>query len=84
MIYEMENWGFWIDPDTGAVTQTTLPTPEDGDSFVMCNLSQFTETDIFAGVKNLSFMDCNLVNCNIPKTAEASQCNMAIIEYEVV
>lgn len=41
--------------------------PSNGDTFVNCNLSQVNpNTAIFTGVENLTFTDCNLLNCVLP------------------
>ncbi|MCP3683577.1 MAG: hypothetical protein GY861_12890 [bacterium] len=39
-----------------------------GDEFVQCNLSRSVpHTEIFKGLTELKFIDCNLLNCDVPK-----------------
>lgn len=83
MIYEFQCWGFGIDID-GNVSQPVLPNIQDNDSFICCNLAQYTDVKIFEGIKGLQFKDCNLVNCDLPNDAETDSCQTAKIVYEVV
>jgi len=84
MIYEFENWCFSMDIETGEVNQPVLPTVSNGDSFIRCNITQFTDTKIFEGIKNLQFIECTLVNCDLDATSEVDDLsNTAQVVYEV-
>lgn len=83
MVYEFENWGFSVDLD-GEVSQPPLPSIEDGDSFICCNLAQYFDSKIFEGKKSLEFKDCNLTNCDLPGDTSADGCQTAIVNYEVL
>jgi len=48
---------------------------KDGDEFRNCNLSRLKRVEIFKGVKNLKFVECNLVNCILPDDAVTEHCN---------
>ncbi len=51
-----------------------LPKAEDGQEFVECNFLQLRpNTKIFKGVKNLKFVRCNIMNCDVPDDAELIQ-----------
>ena len=58
---------------------------ESGDKFINCNFTQFTPgTKLFEGLTGLEFVDCNLINCDLPADTLTSRCNTARIEYELV
>jgi hypothetical protein len=54
MIHEMKDYSF--------VGNDIVPTINDGDIFIMCNLTQETLGKIFEGVKDLKFISCNCQN----------------------
>jgi hypothetical protein len=50
-------------------------TAENGDEFENCNFSRSVpHTVIFEGVTGLTFISCNLFNCDIPEDAEKTKC----------
>ena len=52
------------------------PECSNGDTFVSCNLTQLLpNTEICKDKKNLTFIDCNLVNCKLPQDITATSCN---------
>ena len=56
---------------------------KDGDSFAQCwFVRENPNTPVFVGKSNLSFLDCNLINCLLPNGSETYQCNTAQNEYE--
>lgn len=55
--------------------------PEDGDEFDNCNLSQVEKKKIFENVNSLQFKSCNLVNCEIPANASKDDCLHVYISY---
>lgn len=60
-----------------------LPTPEDGDIIASCILVRYADGPLFPGVKNLLFMNSNIINCVLDKSCEADEfCNTAKIKYE--
>jgi len=60
-------------------------TIKDGDSFVMCNLSQREpDTVLFKTKKDLMFWRCNLVNVKIQPTWKTFECNTAKNDYEEI
>lgn len=62
----MANYSFGFKP---------LPAAQDGDVFEKCNFAQLApHTPIFAGVRNLTFRDCNLMNCDLPPDAKVECC----------
>lgn len=65
--------------------QSAFKTPtdiKDGDIIIGRNFSQLApDTDIFAGLSNLEFVDCNLVNVKPVATCTTIGCNTAINEY---
>lgn len=55
---------------------------KDGHAFNGDNFTQlFPHTKILEGVKGLRFIDCNLVNCDIPEDAETIGCLRAQIDF---
>ena len=51
------------------------PVFKDGDEVVSCNLAQDApHTKIAEGVKGLSFVACNLINCDLPLDAVLKDC----------
>lgn len=56
-------------------TKRPLPTAIDGQVFEGFNFCRMVpHTEIFVGVKNLTFRRCNLVNCDIPGDAVVEDC----------
>ena len=54
----------------------TQPKFTEGQTISNCNLTQASPgTEIGKGVKGLKFIDCNLVNCKLPKDAQLIGCN---------
>jgi len=48
-----------------------LPEVENGHTFEMCNFTQLEpHTKIFEGITGLTFIKCNLTNCDVPEDAE--------------
>ena len=55
---------------------------KDNDIIIGRNFSQqVIDTDIFAGLSNLEFIDCNLVNVKLNSSCTAIGCNTARNEY---
>ena len=55
----------------------TFITVSDGDVFEKCNLNQAQpDTIVFAGKKNLKFINCPLINCALPSDSTIDEdCN---------
>ncbi|MCP3683264.1 MAG: hypothetical protein GY861_11295 [bacterium] len=84
MIYEMVNASFLINEDSGEVTQNPLPTLSNNDICIGCNFAQFEDTEVFQGLTGLKFIDCNLMNCELPLDSEVDEgSNTAQIAFEV-
>jgi hypothetical protein len=89
MTYEHENYCFSLveDPSlpNGYYIKSNLPTPQPGDVFIFCNLTQFYPgTKIFEGIEDLVFIDCNLNNCKVPDSAKVGDdCNVCETVYKV-
>jgi len=80
MIYQCKNWAF---NDYPGYNPRKLPVPAEGDTFIMCNLVRYApNTKIFQGIKKLKFLNCNLVNCDLPNDVEIHQSNTAQNVYE--
>lgn len=48
---------------------------QNGDVFDNCNIAQMnTHTEICAGKTGLTFIECNLLNCDIPKDSVVDDC----------
>lgn len=48
---------------------------ENGDVFIACNFNQSVpHTEILSGVSGLSFLNCNLMNCDIPVDSTIEKC----------
>jgi len=63
-------------------TGKSLPTAENGHTFTECNFMQREpHTAIFAGVTGLTFIRCNLCNCDVPADATLISCNRAQIDW---
>jgi len=61
------------------------PAFKEGDEIVGCNLAQdVPHTKIAAGVKGLTFVACNLLNCDLPSDAVVKDCFHAHILTTVV
>ena len=74
MIHQSENWA-WNPAPVGV---------QSGDSFISCNLVQFTpETKMFEGLNDLTFIRCNCINGDYPPDTTMEECNTAQIDYEV-
>lgn len=55
---------------------------ENGDTFRQCNLSQLLpHTTIGEGVTGLIFINCNLINCDVPGDADIESCNVSQISF---
>lgn len=68
MIYKNKNFSF------------KDPKCNDGDTFEQCNLTQASpNTEICVGKKELRFIRCNLVNCQVPIDSVIDRCNVAQI-----
>lgn len=68
------------------INPTPLPTPVDGDVFISCNFARYLpSTDLFLGVSDLTFLNCNLTNVNIrlPWTVD-DQCGYPQNDYTYV
>lgn len=56
-------------------TGRSLPDVEDCHVFEWCNFAQLQpHTSIFEGKRNLRFVNCNLLNCDVPEDAELVDC----------
>jgi hypothetical protein len=56
-------------------TMKKLPEVKDGHTFTSDNFCQAQpHTKIFEGVKGLTFIDCELTNCDIPEDAKCIGC----------
>jgi len=70
MKHKKQNWSF------------EQPPLNDGDTAIECNCSQkFAHTAIGAGKTGLKFVECNLVNCDVPGDATLIECNNAQIDF---
>ena len=58
------------------------PTANDGDTFKYCNFSQLNpDTEILKDNQNLTFIECNLINCIVPPDSKVVSCNTCKKEF---
>ena len=59
-----------------------LPKAESGDIFESCNFVQLKpHTIIFEGLEKLTFISCNLTNCDIPSDSKCESCKPYHVEF---
>jgi hypothetical protein len=73
---------------------TPIPASPDDTEYVHCNFSKKSPKKVAGEVvghklwprskKNITFRDCNLVNCEPPKNAILVGCNTAIVEPNII
>lgn len=69
-VHRKQNWSF------------EQPSIGDGDVLDECNCSQkFPHTAIGAGKTGLRFIECNLVNCDVPGDSDVVECNHTQIDF---
>lgn len=74
--WQGENWA-WKDP-------ADVVNIQDGDVFINCNLVQFVpHTELFTGLSELVFIDCNLVNVDLPGDSKTESCLTMHHIYEI-
>jgi hypothetical protein len=55
---------------------------QSGDVFVGCNICQkYPGTKVFESLKDLAFVRCNLINCDLPDDSKTKLCNAAKISF---
>ena len=91
MIWQSKNWNNigvqeWSEEDRNAYMtriESEMAQVSSGDVLIMCNIARIASTNVFEGLTDLTFMRCNLINCNLPENTVTEMCNTAENEYVI-